>query len=357
MPADPGSDGSGQPDLGELIAEARAAATKAPDEAALGELRIRYLGRKSPLKELLSRVGSLPAEERRRAGQAANAAVAAIETVLQARLEELRARQAGTLAVAGAVDLTLPGRRPRRGHPHPVSLVLREIEEIFHGLGYDVARGPEVETDYYNFEALNIPPGHPARDNFDTFFVAPPEGADGQEHFLLRTHTSPMQIRYMEANRPPIRVIVPGKVYRRDNDATHVPMFHQVEGLLVDENITVGDLKGTLEYFAREMFGADRRIRVRPDYFPFTEPSLEVHVSCFQCSGAGCGLCGQSGWIEILGAGMVHPNVLRFGGVDAQHYSGFAFGMGADRIAMLKYGIDDLRTMFENDVRFIRQFS
>ncbi|HEV1997709.1 MAG TPA: phenylalanine--tRNA ligase subunit alpha, partial [Candidatus Dormibacteraeota bacterium] len=227
------------------------------------------------------------------------------------------------------------------------------------------ARGPEVDNDYYTFEALNMPTGHPARDGFDTFFLDPANSATEsatvaetvtETRVLLRPHTSPMQVRYMETHEAPIRVIIPGKTFRRDNDATHVPMFHQIEGLLVDEGITVADLKGTLEYFARAMFGDQRRIRLRPDHFPFTEPSLEVHVSCMQCDGSGCALCRHSGFIEILGSGMVHPNVLRYGGMDPERYTGFAFGCGIDRVAMLRYGIDDLRSLFENDVRMIRQF-
>jgi phenylalanyl-tRNA synthetase alpha chain len=331
------------------------------DEAALEQLRVQFLGRKSALGQELSRVGALPEDQRRQAGQQANSVKRAIRAALEKRAQALGMADSGSLAVAEAIDLTFPGSRPRRGHPHPVMLVMRDMEEIFRGLGYDVARGPEVELDYYAFEALNIPVGHPARDGFDTFFVAPPggggtadPGAEGR--VLLRPHTSPMQVRYMEKYRPPIRVVIPGKTYRRDSDATHVPVFHQLEGLIVDEGVTVADLRGTLEYFARAMFGDDRRIRLRPDHFPFTEPSLEVHVSCFQCDGRGCALCRHSGWIEILGSGMVHPNVLRFGGIDPERYTGFAFGMGIDRIAMLKYGVDDLRTMLDNDLRFIRQF-
>jgi len=344
-----GPSGSG-PDLEALKAEALEAVGAAGDEAALEQARVAYLGRKAPLKELLSSLGAMAPEARREIGQRANAVAREIEEALRARAATLREQASGALAVTEAIDLTFPGIRPSVGHLHLVTLVAREIEEIFRGLGYDVARGPEVETDYYNFEALNIPKGHPARDGQDTFFIA------GQEDVVLRTQTSPMQIHYMEANPPPLRVIIPGKVYRRDNDATHVPMFHQVEGLLVDEDVTVADLKGTLEYFAREMFGPERRIRLRPDYFPFTEPSLEVHVSCFICDGRGCRLCGMSGWIEILGSGMVHPNVLRAGGVDPERYTGFAFGLGIDRVAMLKYGVDDLRLFFENDLRMTRQF-
>ena len=336
----------------------------ASGKGSLDELRVQFLGRKAALNERLSQLGSLPPEERRDAGARLNTVKVAIQRALDDRREALRNSGAGTLAAAEAIDLTFPGSRPRRGHLHPVSKVWRELEDIFRGLGYDIARGPEVETDYYSFEALNMPAGHPARDGFDTFFLdttggaagADEEGVADESRVLLRPHTSPMQIRYMEAHEAPIRVIIPGKTYRRDNDATHVPMFHQVEGLFVDEGVTVADLKGTLEYFARAMFGDNRRIRLRPDHFPFTEPSLEVHVSCMQCDGSGCTLCRHSGWIEILGSGMVHPNVLRYGGMDPERYTGFAFGCGIDRVAMLKYGNDDLRSFFENDVRMIRQF-
>jgi phenylalanyl-tRNA synthetase alpha chain len=348
-------------DLEQHHHEALEQIARAPDEGSLEQLRIQFLGRKSALSQELSRVGSLPPEERRQLGQQANTVKRAIQDALEQRRRELRSAGAGSLAVAEAIDLTFPAAGVRRGHPHPVTRVMRDMEEIFLSLGYDIARGPEVETDYYAFEALNIPVGHPARDGFDTFFVAPADSEDevdatAETRVLLRPHTSPMQVRYMETHKPPIKVVIPGKTYRRDNDATHVPVFHQLEGLMVDEGVTVADLKGTLEYFARAMFGDDRRIRLRPDHFPFTEPSLEVHVSCFQCDGRGCSLCRYSGWIEILGSGMVHPNVLRFGGVDPERYTGFAFGMGIDRIAMLKYGVVDLRTMLESDVRFIRQF-
>jgi phenylalanyl-tRNA synthetase alpha chain len=347
-------------DLEQHQQEALEQIAAAPDASALEQLRVRFTGRRAPLSDELSRIGGLPAEERRQAGQRANAVKQAIGKALDHRGRELKAG-GGALAEAEAIDLTFPGAAPRRGHLHPVSLVMRDMEEIFRGLGYDVARGPEVETDYYSFEALNIPAGHPARDGFDTFFVADAAAASDSEatdetNLVLRPHTSPMQIHVMEQQPPPIKAVFPGRVYRRDNDATHVSMFHQLEGLAVDEGITVADLRGTLEYFARAMFGDSRRIRLRPDYFPFTEPSLEVHVSCFMCDGKGCGLCRQSGWIEILGSGMVHPNVLRFGGIDPDRYRGFAFGLGIDRIAMLKYGIDDMRAMFDNDVRFVRQF-
>jgi phenylalanyl-tRNA synthetase alpha chain len=348
-------------DLEEHKTEALERIAAAPDEGALEQLRVQVLGRKSALSQELSRVGALPPEQRREAGKRANAAKDAIEAAFAARTRALRMAGAGSLGATEAIDLTFPGRPPRRGHQHPVSLVMRELEEIFRGLSYDIARGPEVELDYYAFEALNIPVGHPARDGFDTFFVVPPDGddaadPDAETRVLLRPHTSPMQVRYMESHKPPIRVVIPGKTYRRDNDATHVPVFHQLEGLLVDEGVTVADLRGTLEYFARAVFGDDRRIRLRPDHFPFTEPSLEVHVSCFQCDGKGCSLCRHSGWIEILGSGMVHPNVLRFGGVDPERYTAFAFGIGIERIAMLKYGVDDLRSMLDPDLRLVRQF-
>jgi phenylalanyl-tRNA synthetase alpha chain len=346
-------------DLEQHQKEALEQIAAAPDARALEELRIRFTGRKAPLSDELSRLGTLPPEKRREAGQRANTVKRAINEALDKRVQELRVG-GGALAGAEAIDLTFPGTPPRRGHLHPVSLVMRDMEDIFRGLGYDVARGPEVDTDYYSFEALNIPKGHPARDGFDTFFIADQETGEpdftAETNLVLRPHTSPMQIRVMEQQPPPIKAVFPGKVFRRDSDATHVPMFHQLEGLAVDEGITVADLRGTLEYFARAMFGEERKIRLRPDHFPFTEPSLEVHVSCLVCDGKGCGLCRQSGWIEILGAGMVHPNVLRFGGIDPDRYRGFAFGMGIDRIAMLKYGIDDMRAMFENDVRFVRQF-
>jgi phenylalanyl-tRNA synthetase alpha chain len=354
---DPGKHGK------ELLDSALERIAAAADEPSLEELRVQFLGRKAPLSLELAAIGGLPPEQRREVGALLNRVKQAIQEALDARRDALRNSGAGTLAAAEAIDLTFPGAAARRGHLHPVTRVWREIEDIFRGLGYDIARGPEVETDYYSFEALNMPAGHPARDGFDTFFLetggqaaAAGDGVVTESRVLLRPHTSPMQVRYMEQHAPPIRVIIPGKTYRRDNDATHVPMFHQVEGLLVDEGVTVADLKGTLEYFARAMFGDDRRIRLRPDHFPFTEPSLEVHVSCMQCDGSGCALCRHSGWIEILGSGMVHPNVLRYGGLDPERYTGFAFGCGIDRVAMLKYGIDDLRALFENDVRMIRQF-
>jgi phenylalanyl-tRNA synthetase alpha chain len=315
----------------------------------LEQVRIRVLGRSGALTGILRSLGGLPAADRPRVGQDANRAKQELEDVLAARLrvladeERLRARDH-----ARRLDLTLPGRGVEPGTRHPITRVQDEIIEIFEGLGFSVAEGPEVELDYYNFAALNFPEDHPARDMQDTFHVS----AD----VLLRTHTSPVQIRTMKAQPPPVRVICPGKVYRRDSDITHSPMFHQVEGLAVDRDITMGDLKGTLDLFAREMFGPRSRTRFRPSFFPFTEPSAEVDVVCFLCGGGGCRVCTHDGWLEILGSGMVHPNVLRNVGYDPEAVTGWAFGMGVERVAMLKYGIDDIRLFYDNDLRFLGQF-
>ena len=309
---------------------------------------MQYLGRKSELVVLLRSISELPPEERREVGKAGNLVRTALEQALEARRQELENEKLLEGLGDDQLDVTLPGWRSPLGHLHLVVQTQREIEDIFIGMGYEVVDGPEVETEYYNFEALNTPADHPARSVQDTFFV---EG--GQ---VLRTQTSPVQIRTMEKQRPPVYVIAPGKTYRRDSDATHTPMFHQVEGLVVDEGITLGDLKGTLIVFAQAMFGQDRRVRLRPHFFPFTEPSIEVDVSCMLCDGSGCRLCKQSGWLEILGAGMVDPNVFRFVDYDPELYTGFAFGMGIERIAMLKHGVNDLRLFFENDLRFLRQF-
>ncbi|HBH01794.1 MAG TPA: phenylalanine--tRNA ligase subunit alpha [Candidatus Rokubacteria bacterium] len=318
--------------------------------ADLERVRVAYLGRQGRLTLLLRSLGALPAEERPLVGAAANEAKRALEALLDERLAAAQARERRDARARARLDLTLPGRRPPRGGLHPLTLVADEIIAIFAGLGFSVAEGPEIETDYYNFEALNIPRDHPARDMQDTLYLS------GET--LLRTHTSPVQVRTMQARRPPVRIIVPGKVYRRDvADMSHSPMFHQVEGLAVDRSITMGDLKGTLELFAREMFGPQSRIRFRPSFFPFTEPSAEVDVLCFLCRGAGCRLCKQGGWLEILGSGMVHPRVLCNVGYDPEEVTGWAFGMGIERIAMLKYGIDDLRLFFDNDLRFLRQFA
>jgi len=316
--------------------------------ADLEQIRIRVLGRSGELTARLRSLGAIPAAERPQVGQAANRAKAEIEEQIQARLQGLRVEELSRQREAGRVDLTLPGRFTPAGAVHPITRVQDEIIAIFEGLGFSVAEGPEVESDYYNFAALNFPDDHPARDMQDTFHLSPDT--------LLRTHTSPVQIRTMKAQPPPVRIICPGKAYRRDADITHSPMFHQVEGLAVDRHITMGDLRGTLDLFAREMFGSRSRIRFRPSFFPFTEPSAEVDVLCFLCGGEGCRVCKQDGWIEILGSGMVHPNVLRNVGYDPEEVTGWAFGMGVERVAMLKYGIDDIRLFFENDLRFLGQF-
>ncbi len=297
---------------------------------------------------LLRTISELPVEERPEVGRVGNLVRKALEGALETRRGELEDQELAQGLSTDQIDVSLPGRRSPVGHLHLVAQTQREIEDIFIGMGYEVVTGPEVETEYYNFEALNTPADHPARSLHDTFFV--------REGVVLRTQTSPVQVRSMEKQRPPVYVIAPGKTYRRDSDATHTPMFHQVEGLVVDEGITLAHLKGTLETFARAMFGADRKVRLRPHFFPFTEPSVEVDVSCMVCDGAGCRLCKRSGWLEILGAGMVDPNVFGFVDYDPEIYTGFAFGVGIERVAMLKHGVNDLRLFFENDLRFLRQF-
>jgi phenylalanyl-tRNA synthetase alpha chain len=297
----------------------------------------------------MRKLGSLPAEDRPAAGQLLNRLKNSVSASLEEKLSLLKKKIDEEKLASGGVDVTLPGYVPPSGGIHPIRRIWREMEDIFVRMGFEVVVGPEVESDYYNFEALNIPKGHPARDDQDTLFV--------NKNLLLRTHTSPVQIRTMEKRKPPLRIVVPGKVFRRDSvDATHTPMFHQVEGLLVDEGITLADLKGTLEAFFRELFSADTRVRLRPSYFPFVEPGAEVDISCIFCSGSGCRVCKRSGWIEILGAGMVHPKVFSMVGYDPERYTGFAWGMGIDRIAILKYQVDDLRLFFENDIRFLSQF-
>ncbi|HET9491889.1 MAG TPA: phenylalanine--tRNA ligase subunit alpha [Methylomirabilota bacterium] len=339
----------GHPRVDPLAEEARAAIARASASADLEQLRVRYLGRQGRLTLLLRSLGTLPARERPLVGAAANEAKRELEALLELRLGETREAERRQERARQRLDLTLPGRRPPLGARHPLTRVQDESVAIFLGLGFAVAEGPEVEDDYHNFEALNIPRDHPARDMQDTFYLS--------EDTLLRTHTSPVQIRIMQTQRPPVRIICPGRVYRRDADITHSPMFHQVEGLAVDRNVSMADLKGTLELFAREMFGPRSKIRFRPSFFPFTEPSAEVDVLCFRCGGSGCRVCKQSGWLEILGSGMVHPQVLRNVGYDPEEVTGWAFGMGIERIAMLKYGVDDIRLFFEDDVRMLRQFA
>jgi len=322
----------------------------AGDPAQLEELRVRYLGRRSLVAQALSALGRVPAADRPRLGRTANEVRQAMADALEAHRQRLLAAEKERRLAAEALDLTLPGRPPLLGRRHPLRIVLEEIEDIFLSMGFTIAGGPEVEYSSLNFDLLNIPPDHPARDMQDSFYI------DASR--LLRTHTSPVQIRYMQAHAPrlPVRIIAPGRVFRRDDDPTHSPVFHQVEGLLVDRGVSMAHLKGTLLAFARRLFGPETRIRLRPSYFPFTEPSAEVDVSCTSCGGAGCRVCGGSGWLEILGCGMVHPQVLRNGGYDPEEVSGFAFGMGVERIAMLRYGIDDLRRFFQNDLRFLEQF-
>jgi phenylalanyl-tRNA synthetase alpha chain len=345
--------------LREIRGEAEEAIAAAGSAAELEELRIRYLGRKAELTQMLRSIKELPPEQRGPVGKGGNEVKQALEALLDEHTASFETAELDERLRSDSIDVTLPGDPPpQTGHLHLITETRREIEDVFLGLGFSIAEGPEVEFDYYNFTALNHPPGHPARMLQDTFYFS--------EDVLLRTHTSPMQIRAMEVQEPPIYVIVPGKVYRRDHDATHTPMFHQIEGLAIDEDITLSDLRGVLLEFVRAIFGADREIRLRPHYFPFTEPSVEVDVSCFHCQGKGyvrdgsrCNLCKGSGWIEILGSGMVDPNVLGFvehNGYDPEKVQGFAFGMGIERIAMLRHGVPDLRLFFDNDVRFLEQF-
>ena len=320
------------------------AAAKADD---LQEIQVRYLGRKGILTQFLRNISSLPAEQRPAAGKKANQIKGILEKALAEATESLKS-QGMDMAKDDHIDVSLAGRAAACGALHPITLVNERICDIFSKIGFDIAEGPEVESDYYNFEALNFPKDHPARDMQDTFFVS--------DDIVLRTHTSPNQIRIMEKQSPPVRIIVPGKVYRCDSDLTHTPMFHQVEGLLVDENISFGDLKGILTTFVHQMFDTRTSLRFRPSFFPFTEPSAEVDILCVMCRGQGCRVCSHTGWLEILGSGMVHPALYENVGYDPDRYTGFAFGMGVERIAMLKYGIDDIRRFFENDMRFLAQF-
>jgi phenylalanyl-tRNA synthetase alpha chain len=333
----------------DLLADARRLIDAAETGAALEAARVATLGRNAPLTAKLRAIGQLPADQRGSAGTVLNELRVTIEALLAERVVIVHARELAATLAAEQVDVTLPAAVIPRGGLHLLSQVRREIEDLFVGLGYEVAEGPEVESEYHNFTALNIPDDHPAKGETDTLWIA-----DG---VCLRTHTSPVQARVMMSRRPPVYVIVPGRCYRRDTpDATHSPIFHQVEGLVVDRHITLADLKGTLQYFARRLFGADREIRLRTSYFPFTEPSVELDVSCFFCGGDGCGVCKHSGWIEVLGAGEVDPNVLEMAGYDPDRYSGFAFGMGIERIAFLKHGFPDLRLLYDNDLRFLEQF-
>jgi phenylalanyl-tRNA synthetase alpha chain len=329
----------------QIESEALSKLKSADNTAAVNSLSVHYLGRKGVVTGFLRSIAKLPQEERPLVGKKANKTKAVIEKAVKDQLARL---EMGTIGSDNGIDVSLPGRSFRQGSLHPVTQISKEICDIFVRLGFDIAEGPEIESDYYNFEALNFPKNHPARDMQDTFFVS--------DDIVLRTHTSPVQIRIMEKTTPPVRTIAPGKVYRCDSDLTHTPMFHQVEGLLVDTDISLGDLKGILTTFVHQMFDTETNLRFRPSFFPFTEPSAEVDILCVMCRGNGCRVCSQTGWLEILGSGMVHPALYENVGYDSGKYTGFAFGMGVERIAMLKYGIDDIRKFFENDLRFLQQF-
>ena len=330
--------------------EAAALIAAAGDERAAEELRVRFLGKKGEVTAILKQMGKLSAEERPAIGALANEVRGEIEERIRARMKELAEAALAQRLAGETIDVTLPGRQPARGGLHPFHLVLNDFKNIFLGMGFDVVSGPEVELDHYNFEMLTIPKTHPARDTQDTFYIT--------ENILLRTQTSGMQIRTMEQRKPPIRIIAPGRVYRSDAvDATHSPIFHQIEGLVVDEGITFSDLKGTLEVFVKKLYGPDTKTRFRPHHFPYTEPSAEMDMSCFKCGGKGCPMCKGEGWIEVLGCGMVHPKVLENCGIDSEKYTGYAFGIGLERVVMMRYDIDDMRLLYENDLRFLKQFN
>ena len=335
--------------VAEVIAQAERSIAAAQDLSILDEVRISLLGKKGVLTALLKQLGALPPAERPAAGKAINDAKEAVTEAMAKRQAVLYQEQLVRSIEAEHIDVTLPGRGQRPGGLHPVTRTLQRIESLLTQIGFEVVEGPEIESDYYNFEALNIPPEHPARAMMDTFYF--------DAHTVLRTHTSPVQIRVMEARKPPLRIIAPGRVYRRDSDLTHTPMFHQVEGLMVDVDVSFAHLKGILQDLMRNFFEQDDlRLRFRPSYFPFTEPSAEVDIQCVMCRGSGCRVCGQGGWLEVLGCGMVHPRVFEHVGIDNEAYTGFAFGLGVERLAMLRYGVSDLRMFFENDTRFLMQF-
>ncbi|MDO9618697.1 MAG: phenylalanine--tRNA ligase subunit alpha [Pseudomonas sp.] len=331
-----------------LVSQALEAVSHTDDVSALEQLRVHYLGKKGELTQVMKTLGNLSAEERPQAGALINAAKDQVQDALNGRKATLEQAALSAKLAAEKIDVTLPGRGQASGGLHPVTRTLERVEQFFTRIGYGIAEGPEVENDYHNFEALNIPGHHPARAMHDTFYF--------NANMLLRTHTSPVQVRTMESQQPPIRIVCPGRVYRCDSDITHSPMFHQVEGLLVDEGVSFADLKGTIEEFLRVFFEKPLGVRFRPSFFPFTEPSAEVDMQCVMCSGKGCRVCKQTGWLEVMGCGMVHPNVLRMSGIDPEKYSGFAFGMGVERLAMLRYGVNDLRLFFDNDLRFLAQF-
>ncbi len=334
--------------LNSILSKAKDAINAAQQPAELESLRVQYLGKKGELTSQLKQIGSLPPAERPIFGDLVNQIKQELAELLNHKKTTLEHAQLAASLAAEKIDVTLPGRGMGTGGIHPVTRTMQRIEDIFIGMGFGVAQGPEVEDDFHIFEALNIPPEHPARAMHDTFYV--------EENTLLRTHTSPVQVRYMLDEKPPINIIAPGRVYRCDSDITHTPMFHQVEGLMVDEGISFADLKGVLTHFLQQFFETDLKIRLRPSYFPFTEPSAEVDISCVFCASKGCRICKNTGWIEILGCGMVHPEVFRHVGIDSEKYTGFAFGVGVERLTMLRYGVDDLRLFFENDLTFLRQF-
>ncbi len=335
--------------LTELITTAQQEIQKASDLAVLDQVRVHFLGKKGELTAQLKQVGNLPPEQRPQAGQAINEAKKTLAKAIETRRAALQAAELEMQLAQERIDVTLPGRGQSKGGLHPVTQTLQRIEKLFAQVGFNVKEGPEIEDNYHNFEALNIPAHHPARAMHDTFYF--------DAHTLLRTHTSPVQIRVMEERQPPLKIIAPGRVYRCDSDLTHTPMFHQVEGLMIDKNISFADLKGILDDFIKQFFERDLQVRFRPSYFPFTEPSAEVDVQCVTCGGDGCRICKQTGWLEVLGCGMVHPNVFSALEIDNERYTGFAFGMGVERLAMLYYGVNDLRLFFENDLRFLRQFN
>ncbi len=334
--------------MDDLLGQARQQLAAAETLADLDQIRVHYLGKKGVFTEQMKALGKLPPEERREAGQVVNLARDSFQSALDEKKLSLEERVLDERLASETLDVTLPGRGQGGGGLHPVSLTLRRISRLFTNVGFEVVEGPEIEDDYHNFEALNIPASHPARAMHDTFYF--------DEHTLLRTHTSPVQVRVMESGKPPLRIIAPGRVYRCDSDLTHTPMFHQVEGFLVDETVSFADLKGILYEFLRLFFEKDIQVRFRPSYFPFTEPSAEVDIECVICGGGGCRVCKQSGWLEVMGCGMIHPKVFEHVNIDPETWSGFAFGMGVERLAMLRYGINDLRMFFENDLRFLHQF-
>ena len=337
-----------QQELDKLVNEAQKAIAAADDLVKLDQVRVSYLGKKGELTKQMQKLGKLAPEERRDAGMVINTAKRTVEESIEQRRDVLQKMELDARLASEAIDVSMPGRGQQSGGLHPVTRTMQRIEALFTQLGFEIAEGPEIEDDYHNFEALNIPESHPARAMHDTFYF--------DEHTVLRTHTSPVQIRVMSERKPPLRIIAPGRVYRCDSDITHTPMFHQVEGFLIDKKVSFADLKGILDEFLRNFFEKDLEVRFRPSYFPFTEPSAEADIQCVMCGGEGCRVCSHTGWLEVLGCGMVHPKVLAHVNIDSEEYTGFAFGVGVERLAMLRYGVNDLRLFFENDLRFLKQF-